>query len=169
MSSGLITTYLGQGLAAARPPTPDLPTGAIGFYWATDGSAGFELQVYANGSWNIAASLAAAAPRLMPIDLVAGTTYTFASADSYRHKRFTNAAGCTATVPTNASDPIPIGTRIRCTATIAHPAGQVILAPAGGVTLNSADGQLKSRVQFSVFEIEKVNTNEWDVLGDVSA
>lgn len=34
--SGLITEYLGAGLAAARPATPVLSTGAAGYYVATD-------------------------------------------------------------------------------------------------------------------------------------
>ena len=48
MASGLITEYLGQGTAAARPATPDVPAGAIAFYHATDTDA---LSYYAEGAW----------------------------------------------------------------------------------------------------------------------
>lgn len=34
--TGLITQFLGAGLAASRPATPDVPTGALAFYFATD-------------------------------------------------------------------------------------------------------------------------------------
>lgn len=51
MASTLITSYLGQGLAAARPATPPLATGAIGYYFATDTGV---LSVYANGAWRVA-------------------------------------------------------------------------------------------------------------------
>jgi hypothetical protein len=106
--------------------------------------------------------IAARAPIVLGIDTVAGAAYTFASADSWRHKRFTNAGAIVATVPTNAADPIPIGTRIRGTQV---GAGTVTLTPSGGVTLNSLDAALKTVGQFAVFEIEKVAANEWDVLG----
>lgn len=51
MSSTLITSYLGQGLAAARPATPALATGTIGYYFATDTGV---MSFYANGAWRIA-------------------------------------------------------------------------------------------------------------------
>lgn len=49
MTSTLIVQYMGQGVAASRPATPSIDTGAIGFYYATDTST---LTVYANGAWN---------------------------------------------------------------------------------------------------------------------
>lgn len=51
MASTLITSYLGQGLAAARPATPLIATGTIGWYFATDTGV---MSVYANGAWRVA-------------------------------------------------------------------------------------------------------------------
>lgn len=34
--TGLITQYLGQGVAASRPATPSVATGGLAFYFATD-------------------------------------------------------------------------------------------------------------------------------------
>jgi hypothetical protein len=103
---------------------------------------------------------------LIIVDTVAATAYTFA-AENYHHKRFTAATAVTATVPKNSVVPIPVGTRIRCTQA---GVGQVTLTPVDGtVLLRSRDGALKSTAQYAVFEIEKVGTDEWDVLGDVSA
>lgn len=48
MASGLITEYLGEGLAAARPATPSIPSGAIAFYYKTDTNT---LSRYAEGAW----------------------------------------------------------------------------------------------------------------------
>lgn len=48
MSASLIVQYLGQGVAAARPATPAIDTGAIGLFFATDTLA---LTCYAGGSW----------------------------------------------------------------------------------------------------------------------
>lgn len=49
MASGLITTYLGQGLIADRPTAPDIPTGAVSVWYSTDTD---ELSVYADGGWH---------------------------------------------------------------------------------------------------------------------
>lgn len=48
MSSGLITTYLGEDLMANRPATPDVGAGAIALFYATDDN---EFSIYADGAW----------------------------------------------------------------------------------------------------------------------
>lgn len=48
MASTLITSYVGSGLAAARPATPVLATGTFGYYYATDTGV---MTFYANGAW----------------------------------------------------------------------------------------------------------------------
>lgn len=48
MASTLITSYVGQGLAAARPATPPLATGTYGTYYATDTKV---WSAYFNGAW----------------------------------------------------------------------------------------------------------------------
>lgn len=107
-----------------------------------------------------------AAPLYIPVTNDAGASYTFTGDDAYTHQRFTSATAVAATVPKNSTEPIPVGTRIRGTQA---GAGQITLTPEDGtVTLNSADSALKSRVHFSVFEIVKVDVDEWDVLGDVT-
>lgn len=119
----------------------------------------------ANFSTTMTNLIATKAGKVMIIEPVTTTTYMFASADSYKHKRFTNAGAIAATIPKNSTDAIPIGTRIRITVA---GAGQLTLTPEDvTVILNSRDNALKSKGQFSVLEIEKVNTNEWDVIGDV--
>lgn len=120
----------------------------------------------ANLYTTLVALIALKADKLLGIDTVAGAAYTFASADDLRHKRFTSAANVVATVPKNATDPIPIGARIRCTQA---GLGFVTLTPEDGtVTLNSRDDLLTSTERFAVFEIEKVALNEWDCLGDLA-
>lgn len=49
MTSTLITAYVGQGLAASRPATPSIDTGAIAWYYATDTGV---LSYYANSAWH---------------------------------------------------------------------------------------------------------------------
>ena len=52
---GLITKFLGQGLAADRDATPNIHPDAIGLYWATDTE---ELSTWVDGAWrnNVLAS-----------------------------------------------------------------------------------------------------------------
>jgi hypothetical protein len=64
-----------------------------------------------------------------------GTTYTFQLSDSYnRMVTLDNASAITATVPTNASVAFEIGAVINF---MQKGAGQVTIAPAGGVTLRA--------------------------------
>lgn len=46
--AGLITEFLGEGLTVSRPATPDIPSGAIAFWYSTDSN---EMSAYADGAW----------------------------------------------------------------------------------------------------------------------
>jgi hypothetical protein len=108
------------------------------------------------------------AKKLMPlaVEAIADTAYTLKSTDPTGHKRFTAATAVTLTVPLDLSADYPIGGRTRITAA---GLGQVTVAGAGGVTVNSRGNALSSAGQYSVFELERVGTNEWDALGDLTA
>lgn len=70
MASTLITSYLGQGLLAARPATPAIATGTYATYYATDAKV---WSAYFNGAWEtigpaidlIAPPLAASFPTII--------------------------------------------------------------------------------------------------------
>lgn len=49
MASGLISGYLGEGLTADRPATPDIGSGTIAVYYSTDD---LEVSIYAGGGWH---------------------------------------------------------------------------------------------------------------------
>lgn len=49
MTSTLVASYLGQGLAAARPATPAVSAGALAFYQATDTGV---ISTYYSGAWH---------------------------------------------------------------------------------------------------------------------
>lgn len=102
----------------------------------------------------------------IPLNAQTGTTYTLAASDAGDLVTLTNAAAIALTVPTNASVPFAIGTQI----TIAQSgAGKVTVAGAVGVTVNSADGFLSLRNQYSAGTLIKTNTNNWILIGDTSA
>jgi hypothetical protein len=102
----------------------------------------------------------------IPLNTQTGTTYTLAVGDAGQLVTLTNASAITLTVPTNASVPFAIGTQITITR-----AGSGSLTVVGdtGVTVSSADGNLKLRVQWSAATLIKTNTNSWVLIGDLSA
>lgn len=54
MTATLQTSYLGEGLLASRPATPDIDPACCALWWATDQPAGSQLSVYAAGAWTTA-------------------------------------------------------------------------------------------------------------------
>lgn len=102
----------------------------------------------------------------VPFVAVSTTTKTLSTAEAGEYVRFTNAGGCTLTVPLEATVSLPVGYEV---SGIAAAAGQVTIAPEGGVTLNSVESKRKTRLQFSGFTLKKIATNEWDLIGDLAA
>ena len=102
----------------------------------------------------------------IPLNAQTGTTYTLAAGDAGELVTLANASAITLTVPTNASVPFALGTQITITR-----AGSGALTVVGdtGVTVNSADGFLKLRTQWSSGTLIKLNTNSWILIGDISA
>ena len=101
----------------------------------------------------------------IPLNSQTGTTYTLAITDAGDLVTLTNAAAIALTVPTNATAAFAIGTQITLTQ---GGAGKVTVAGAAGVTVNSADGYLSLRTQWSSATIIKVATNSWILIGDTA-
>jgi len=98
------------------------------------------------------------------IETEAGTSYTLVLADHGKTKRFTAGTTVTLTVPANATAAFAIGT---CIEIIQSGAGQVQLAAAGGVTLDSANGT-NLRAQHAIATLTKIATDEWVLAGDTA-
>ena len=94
-----------------------------------------------------------------------GASYTLASTDADKLVEMNSAAPNTLTVPTNASVPLAIGTQIMV---VQQNTGPTTIAPAGGVTLNSAGGLLNLANQYSAATLVKRATDEWYVFGDLA-
>jgi hypothetical protein len=101
----------------------------------------------------------------IPLNGQTGTSYTLAIGDAGQLVTLTNAAAIALTVPTNATAPFAIGTQITLTQ---GGAGKVTIAGAVGVTVNSADGYLSLRTQWSSATIIKTATNSWILIGDTT-
>lgn len=94
-----------------------------------------------------------------------GTGYSLVLGDAGQFITLTNAAAITLTVPDNATVAFPIGTRISFAQ---MGAGQVTVAPSGGVTIN-ADPGLSIATQYGGAELVKLGTDTWLLVGRLSA
>jgi hypothetical protein len=95
-----------------------------------------------------------------------GTTYTLVLADaSNKIVELSNTSAITVTVPLNSSVAYPVGSQIMLLQTNT---GQVTVAGAGGVTVNSNPG-LKLRAQWSSATLIKRAENTWVLVGDTTA
>jgi hypothetical protein len=93
-----------------------------------------------------------------------GTSYTTVLADASKLVTLNNGSAITLTIPTNASVAYPVGTKIDLAQL---GAGQVTVAGAGGVTVNSTP-TLKFRDQYSAATCIKTATNTWLLVGDLA-
>jgi hypothetical protein len=69
------------------------------------------------------------------------------------------------TIPLNSSINFPVGTKIDIQQT---GAGQTTIVATGGVTINSAGGALKLRVQYSGATLVQTATDVWSLFGDIT-
>lgn len=99
------------------------------------------------------------------INAQTGTTYTTVLGDASKLVTLTNASGITLTIPTNASVAYPVGTKIDLAQL---GAGQVTVAGASGVTVNSTP-TLKLRTQYSAATCIKTATDTWLLVGDLAS
>ena len=94
-----------------------------------------------------------------------GTTYTLQLTDLAKLVTLDNAGAITLTVPLESSVAFAIGDRIDL---LQKGTGQVTVAGAGGVTVNSTPG-LKLRARWSSATLIKLDTNTWVLIGDLQA
>lgn len=101
----------------------------------------------------------------LSVNTQTGTTYTLALTDAGKLVTLSNASAIALTIPTNASVAFPTGTVINISQL---GAGQVTVG-GSGVTINSADGDKKLRVQYSSASLTKIGTDTWLLVGDITA
>lgn len=95
----------------------------------------------------------------------ATTARTLALTDADSLILFSSTSAITVTVPTYASVAIGVGQGISL---VAYGGGQITVASAVGVTLRYTN-TLRSRTQYSILTLIKIDTNEWLVTGDTAA
>lgn len=136
--------------------------------WADNAAANVTLADSDNiyTATNVEAGLAEAKRALAGVNTKTGTSYTFVLADAGKVIEANNASAVTFTVPPNSSVAFPVGTRIDLTQ---YGAGQLTVAAGSGVTIRSADGNLKLSSQYSGASLYKRATNEWVLVGDLTS
>lgn len=103
--------------------------------------------------------------KYLTINTQASSAYTLQLSDSNSYIRTTSASAATITVPSNSSVAFFIGTIIHFRQS---GSGQVSFIGASGVTLFYNE-TLKTRKEGSVVSIIKVDTDSWELFGDVEA
>lgn len=96
-----------------------------------------------------------------------GTSYTLVLADAGKFLTLSNASAVTLTVPPNSSVAFPTGTVIEFAQL---GAGQVTVSPGSGVTIR-VPGSLGLKLvgQYSAAALKKLNTDEWLLMGHLTA
>jgi hypothetical protein len=108
----------------------------------------------------------ALATAMIAIRASTAASTTAVLADDGKLVTMSNASANTFTVPPNSSVAFGIGTQIN----IAQlGAGQTTIVAGAGVTLNSAGTKLKLGAQYAVATCVKTGTDEWFVVGNLSA
>lgn len=105
-------------------------------------------------------------PGTMSINTQTGTSYTLVLEDGApRYIRMNNGSANTLTVPPSSSVDFPIGTQIPV---FQAGAGQTTIAEGTGVTVNTPE-TLNLRKQNSSAVLTKVDSDAWDLAGDLEA
>lgn len=91
---------------------------------------------------------------------------TFALTDANTFQLCTSGSSMTLTIPLNATVAFAIGTEIDV---YQQGAGQVSIAPTGGVTLNSSFSNRNIAVQYSGASLKKTAADTWELIGNLTA
>ena len=94
-----------------------------------------------------------------------GTTFTPAAVDENTMVTLFNASPITVTLPSNSTASIATGTEVDF---LWYGVGQPTFAAGSGATANATPG-LKLRARYSAATAKKVGTNDWVIIGDLSA
>lgn len=104
------------------------------------------------------------ATQLVAINAQSGTSYTLVLSDASKAVECSNGATVTVTVPPNSSVAFPTGTVIDL---LQVGAGQLVLAPGAGVTINTPT-TLTAKHQWSMVRLRKRSTDSWLISGDLT-
>jgi hypothetical protein len=163
-------TYWEIGVAYHSGPA-NLPFQKVEFQPIAPGTVGVppggtaDQVLVKTSSTDYAVAWAARAPVRRTLNAQTGTTYTPVVGDENLMVTLSNAAAITVTLPQNSTAAFPVGAEVDF---LWLGVGQPTFAAGSGATVNATPG-LKLRAQYSAATAKKVATNDWVILGDLSA
>jgi len=117
-----------------------------------------QLQYYHNGEWRFIND---------SVDFLAKTSdYTIQKTDSGKTISVTSSTDVVITIPANNTTEFVVGQKIEI---LRNGSGNVSIAGAVGVILNSKNSNKKIASQYSGAVISKIDTNTWILIGDLTA
>ena len=117
-----------------------------------------QLQYYHNGGWRFIND---------SVDFLAKTAdYTIQKTDSGKTISVTSLTDVVITIPAHSTEPFVVGQKIEI---LRNGSGNVTIAGAVGVILNSKNSNKKIAAQYSGAVISKIDTNTWILIGDLTA
>jgi len=133
----------------------------------TTGAIANTITVNLDDSISLAGDLTVAGAVISYTDFNAqtGTTYQLQLTDVNKIITLSNASAITLTVPSNADVAFPVGSMI---ALVQQGAGEVTVAAAPTVTIESYDGKLKIDGQYSTALLFKYGINTWNYSGQIA-
>jgi hypothetical protein len=105
-------------------------------------------------------------PRIYRPIVTQSDSATLALTDAGTFQKCTKATAMTITVPANGTIAFATGTEIDI---YQQGAGQVSIAAAGGVTINSVFGNLKIANQYTGASLKKTASDTWELVGNLTA
>jgi hypothetical protein len=156
-----INNFASTSARDAAIPSP--VTGLVCFVSQdADGSSINDIQFYDGTRWRSSNDSA-----ILKSKTVSAGSYTLVISDAGNSLRISESTASTIYVPENASVAFKIGQKIEI---LRYGSGTVAIAPINGnVTLNSKGQNRKIAAQYSGAVLTKVGTNEWLLIGDLTA
>lgn len=128
---------------------------------------GESVLISTDGTTNGIRRLSKTARTSMTIETDSTTARTLLLSDAGKYLRFTNASAIAVTVPANSTTPFMIGAQVHLRQAAL---GLITIGAAGGVTINTpSSGTLALAGQGATVTLIKVDTDEWDLMGQVAA
>ena len=121
---------------------------------------------FTSGDVLLASELNNMATAMVAVNAQTGTTYSVVLSDDGKLITCNNAASIALTIVPNSSVAFGIGTQINV---MQLSAGVVTITAGAGVSLRSEGSKLKTKGQYAVVTCVKIDTDEWVVVGNLSA
>jgi hypothetical protein len=141
---------------------PSPVTGLVAFVAADGDGTINDLQFFDGTRWRSSNDAA-----ILKSPVVSANAYTLVATDAGNSLKITASTATTIYIPENASNSFKIGQKVEI---LRLGSGAVSIAPVSGtVVLNSKSSNRKIAAQYSGAVLTKTNTNEWLLIGDLTA